>query len=176
MFHKTWRGRRNRKPLNTIFQICKRITLSTLFPTSILMQSWLVEYRSISLDHISDRFVNVSRLVTSYTVTIPTKKGKVLATNNLHIRNFRKELVTCVNERRTPNCYVPQIAFLVTKIAFLDVTTVNNNYTKTSKYKQWDRPMPCMMLWIWDATYNHQIIFTELCFNNKALFHHFSNH
>lgn len=125
MFHKTWRGRRNRKPLNTIFQICKRITLSTLFPTSILMQSWLVEYRSISLDHISDRFVNVSRLVTSYTVTIPTKKGKVLATNNLHIRNFRKELVTCVKERRTLNCYVPQIAFLVAKIAFLDVT--NNN-------------------------------------------------
>lgn len=46
-------------------------TLSTLFPTSILMQSWFVEYKSISFAHISDRFVNVSRRVTSYTVLFP---------------------------------------------------------------------------------------------------------
>jgi len=42
-----------------------QITLSTLFPTSSLMQSWFVEYRSISLAHISERLVNVSRRVTS---------------------------------------------------------------------------------------------------------------
>lgn len=49
-------------------QVSKIYTLSTLLPTSILMQSWFVEYRSISLAHMSDRFVNVSRRVTSYTV------------------------------------------------------------------------------------------------------------
>ena len=51
-------------------QIHQWRTLSTLFPTSILMQSWFVEYKSISLAHISDRFVKVSRRVTSYTVLI----------------------------------------------------------------------------------------------------------
>lgn len=40
-------------------------TLSTLFPTSILMHSWLLEYSSTSFAHISTRFVNVSRRVTS---------------------------------------------------------------------------------------------------------------
>lgn len=43
----------------------KELTLSTLFPTSILMQSSWVEYNSSSFAHTSDKFVNVSLLVTS---------------------------------------------------------------------------------------------------------------
>lgn len=44
-----------------------KLTLSTLFPTKILIHSWLVEYRSTSFAHRFDKFVKVSRLVTSYT-------------------------------------------------------------------------------------------------------------
>jgi hypothetical protein len=56
--------------LNSVWQDLNLVltgTLSTLFPTSIFIQSWLVEYRSISFAHISERLVNVSRRVTSYT-------------------------------------------------------------------------------------------------------------
>lgn len=75
-------------------------TLSTLFPTSILMQSWFVEYKSISFAHISDRFVNVSRRVTSYTVLIPKKRelskmSKIRTTENkATIRPFQ-QLADC---------------------------------------------------------------------------------
>lgn len=56
----------------------KTLTLSTLLPTSILMQSWLVEYKSISFAHMSERFVNVSRRVTSYTYRKLKKKTSYL--------------------------------------------------------------------------------------------------
>jgi len=42
-------------------------TLSTLFPTSIFMQSLFVEFASISLVQTSDKFEKLSLFVTSYT-------------------------------------------------------------------------------------------------------------
>ena len=47
------------------------------------MQSWFVEYRSISLAHISDKFVNVSRRVTSYTVPTDNYLIRILQLKNV---------------------------------------------------------------------------------------------
>lgn len=53
------------KSIPSFLLTTRSLSLSTLLPTSILMQSGFVEYKSISLAHISERFVNVSRRVTS---------------------------------------------------------------------------------------------------------------
>jgi hypothetical protein len=46
---------------------CRDGTLSTLFPTSIFMQSLFVEFASISLVQTSAKFEKLSLFVTSYT-------------------------------------------------------------------------------------------------------------
>ena len=80
-----------------------KLTLSTLFPTRILMHSWLVEYRSTSFAHRFDKFVKVSRRVTSYTdIEIKWEISPIMIFINVQLK-------WSTNEQKQKLKYLPRL-------------------------------------------------------------------